>query len=208
MRFFAKKTMKLYYSFLATILFSFSIQAQNYGSIVGTILDKDMSEQPLPFANILIDGTSTGTTSDFDGLFELQDIPVGNYNISISFLGYESQTIAVEVLVGKATNVKVALGPVANSLQEVIVTTVAKRDSEVALLIGQKNAMVMKQEIGAEEISKKGLSDVAAAVVKTTGVVKQEGSGTIFVRGLGDRYNITLYNGFPLPSNNPSRRFN
>lgn len=206
MRFFAKKTMKLYYSFLATILFSFSIQAQNYGSIVGTILDKDMSEQPLPFANILIDGTSTGTTSDFDGLFELQDIPVGNYNISISFLGYESQTIAVEVLVGKATNVKVALGPVANSLQEVIVTTVAKRDSEVALLIGQKNAMVMKQEIGAEEISKKGLSDVAAAVVKTTGIVKQEGSGTIFVRGLGDRYNITLYNGLPLPSNNPSRK--
>ena len=66
MRFFAKKTMKLYYSFLATILFSFSIQAQNYGSIVGTILDKDMSEQPLPFANILIDGTSMGTTSDFE----------------------------------------------------------------------------------------------------------------------------------------------
>jgi len=99
MSFFAKKTMKLYYSFLATILFSFSILAQNYGSIDGIILDKDMNEQPLPFANILIDGTSTGTTSDFDGLFELQDIPVGNYNISISFLGYESKTIAVEVLV-------------------------------------------------------------------------------------------------------------
>ena len=138
MSFFAKKTMKLYYSFFATIFFSFSIQAQNYGSIVGTTLDKEMSEQPLPFANILIDGTSTGTTSDFDGLFELQDIPVGNYNISISFLGYESQTIAVEVLGGKATNLNVVLGPVANSLQEVILTTVANRDSEVALLIGQK----------------------------------------------------------------------
>jgi hypothetical protein len=43
------------------------------------------------------------------------------------------------------------------------------------------------------------VSDVATAVTKTTGITKQEGSGNIFVRGLGDRYNSTM-NGLPIPS--------
>jgi hypothetical protein len=41
------------------------------------------------------------------------------------------------------------------------------------------------------------VSDVATAVTKTTGITKQEGSGNIFVRGLGDRYNSTTMNGLP-----------
>jgi hypothetical protein len=42
------------------------------------------------------------------------------------------------------------------------------------------------------------VSDVATAVTKTTGITKQEGSGNIFVRGLGDRYNSTTMNGLPI----------
>ncbi|CAN0351791.1 unnamed protein product, partial [Ectocarpus sp. 4 AP-2014] len=64
----------------------------------------------------------------------------------------------------------------------------------------------MKTSIGAQELSRKGVGDVAEAVGKTTGISKQEGSGNIYVRGLGDRYNSTTFNGLPLPSNNPSRK--
>ena len=70
----------------------------------------------------------------------------------------------------------------------------------------QQKAVEIKQSIGAEEISKKGISDVAAAVAKTSGISKQEGSSDIYVRGLGDRYNSTTMNGLPLPSNNPSTK--
>ena len=61
----------------------------------------------------------------------------------------------------------------------------------------------MKQAIGAQELTRKGVSDAAAAVVKTTGVAKSEGVNSVFVRGLGDRYNSTCLNGLPLPSENP-----
>jgi hypothetical protein len=58
----------------------------------------------------------------------------------------------------------------------------------------QKNAVEIKQSIGSQELARKG-SDVATAVTKTSGITKQEGSGNIFVRGLGDRYNSTTMNG-------------
>jgi hypothetical protein len=60
----------------------------------------------------------------------------------------------------------------------------------------QKNAVEIKQSIGSR-ISQKRVSDVATAVTKTSGITKQEGSGNIFVRGLGDRYNSTTMNGLP-----------
>jgi hypothetical protein len=43
------------------------------------------------------------------------------------------------------------------------------------LLLDQKNAVEIKQSIGAQELSRKGVSDVATAVTKTTGITKQEG---------------------------------
>lgn len=198
--------MRLLYTLLLSLLLLPLTYSQTTGSIIGKVLDKDMNDEPLPFANILIEGTSIGTTTDFDGLFELNDLSPGDYQVLVSFVGYETQRVAVTVAAEKITEFNISIGTLSDALDEVIVTTVARKDSEMALLINQKNALVMKQEIGAEEISKKGISDAATAVVKTSGVSRQEGSGTIFVRGLGDRYNITLYNGLPLPSNSPSRK--
>ncbi|MGK4566878.1 TonB-dependent receptor plug domain-containing protein [Flavobacterium sp. 3HN19-14] len=73
-------------------------------------------------------------------------------------------------------------------------------------MLDQKNAVGIKQNIGAQELSRKGVSDVATAVTKTTGITKQEGSNNIFVRGLGDRYNSTTMNGLPVPSNDPENK--
>jgi hypothetical protein len=55
----------------------------------------------------------------------------------------------------------------------------------------QKNAVEIKQSIGSQELARKGVSDVATAVTKTSGITKQEGSGNIFVRF---RRPIQLYN--------------
>lgn len=92
------------------------------------------------------------------------------------------------------------------ALDEVVITTTVKKESQEALLVEQRKALEIKQSIGAQELSQKGVSDVATAVTKTTGISKQEGTGTIYVRGLGDRYNSSSMNGLPLPSNDPQRK--
>ncbi|WP_340064479.1 TonB-dependent receptor [Ascidiimonas aurantiaca] len=196
--------MKHLLGFLTLLLSITTFFAQETGSIVGKITDKELNNDPLPFANVLVKGTSKGTTTDFDGLFQIEDVEPGTYTIVVSFIGYKTIEVAnVTVAAGKVTEITAGLSQDAQSLDEVVVTTVARRDSEVALLLQQKNAVEMKQSIGAAELSRKGIGDAQAAVTKVTGVSKQEGVKNVFVRGLGDRYNSTSYNGLPLPSEDP-----
>ena len=188
--------------FIATTAFT---NAQSNGSIVGKIIDKEANDEPLAFANILIKSTTKGTTSDFDGLYEIDNVEPGTYTLSFSYLGYESieiQNVIVES--GKSTTINVSMtASEGMSLDEVVVTTTTKKDTEAALLLDQKRAVEIKTAIGAQELAKKAVSDAADANTKVTGVNKKEGSGKIYVRGLGDRYNSTTFNGLPLPSNDP-----
>ena len=63
------------------IVFTTMISAQNTGSIVGKLIDKEYNDEPLAFANVLIKGTTTGTTTDFDGLYEIADLGPGIYTV-------------------------------------------------------------------------------------------------------------------------------
>ncbi len=70
--------------------------------------------------------------------------------------------------------------------------------------MNKKKALIVTQTVGARELSRKGISDARDAVAQVSGISKQEGVKNVFVRGLGDRYNATLLNGFPpIPSEDP-----
>ncbi len=197
-----KMKLKLIVTLLLINLISF---AQNKGTISGTLTDKDLNNEPLPFANVIIKGTNIGVTTDETGKYSLS-VEAGTYTIQFSFLGYETIEEKIVVKAGETLTINKTLGSGSYQLQDVVIQKVASREKESALLLEQKNAVEIKQSIGAQELSRKGVSDVATAVTKTTGITKQEGSGNIFVRGLGDRYNSTTMNGLPIPSNNPEKK--
>lgn len=185
------------------------LRAQNQitGSIVGHISDSEMNGEPLPFANVLIKGTSKGSTTDLEGLYSLLDLKPGTYTLAFSFVGYETVEIPnVQVVAGKVTEINAELGSSAASLDEVVITTVSRKDSEVALLLDQKKATEIKESIGARELARLGVSDVATATTRISGVSSSEASGDIFVRGLGDRYLYTTLNGLPIPSDDVERK--
>lgn len=181
--------------------------AQENGSIVGRLTDKDANNEPLAFANVLLKGSSKGTTSDFDGLYELPNIEPGSYTLVFSFLGYETLEIPnVVVEADKVTQVNAALGSGSVNLDEVVITTSTRQDSEIALLLEQKNALVIQEAISAEALTLKGIDDAAAAVAQISGISKQQGSSNVYVRGLGDRYQTTSMNGLSLPSNDVNKK--
>ena len=196
------KKITLFFILIASI----TTYAQNNGSLIGKLIDLDANNEPLIFANILIKGTIKGTTSDFDGLYAISDIEPGTYTVIYSFVGYETQEIEVEIQENKDTEINVSMKASAASLDEIIISTTTKRESETALLLEQKKAVEIKQSIGAEELSRKGVSDAAGAVAKISGVSKQEGSSNVYVRGLGDRYLNTTMNGLSLPSNDVNKK--
>lgn len=177
------------------------------GTIEGSLIDKDQNNEPLPFANVIIKGTNQGTTTDFDGNYIIENVPVGTYTVEFSFVGYETLEIPnVIVEAEKYTRIDTGLGASAATLDEVIIKVQTSRERETALLLEQKNAIEVRESIGAEQLRKLGVTDASDATTKISGVNKTEGSGDVFVRGLGDRYLYTTMNGLPIPSDNVDRK--
>lgn len=90
-----------------------------------------------------------------------------------------------------------------SDIEHVTIRVNRNRGSEALLVAEQKKSLQMVEKIGNAQLEKQGVGDMAAAVSKAAGAQKQEGSGQIFVRGLGDRYNTTTLNGLEIPSDNP-----
>lgn len=196
--------MKFKFLFIAFVFCTLSY-AQSKGKVAGLISDADLNNEAMPFVNVMIKGTTNGVSTDMDGKYELS-VPTGNHILVVSFVGYETVEIPFEAKENQTTIVNKAIGSGSVKLEDIVIQSRARKDKESVLLLDQKNAVEIKQNIGAQELSRKGVSDVGTAVTKTTGITKQEGSGTIYVRGLGDRYNSTTMNGLPIPSNDPEKK--
>ncbi|WP_392419807.1 TonB-dependent receptor domain-containing protein [Capnocytophaga canis] len=191
------KILCVFSMFLVTML-----SAQTKTGVAGVVTDQEMDGEPLSFASVIVKGTSRGTTTDLHGKFDL-NLEAGDYTLLVSFMGYEEKEIPVKVETGKRLQIEVGLNSAGVGLEEVVVQWNVNREAESVLLVEQKNAVLMKQAIGAQELSRKGVSDAEGAVTKISGISKQEGVKSVFVRGLGDRYNATTLNGFPIPSEDP-----
>ncbi|WP_159092132.1 carboxypeptidase-like regulatory domain-containing protein [Aquimarina sp. Aq107] len=89
-------------------------------AIEATVLDKS-TKTPLPFTNVLIDGTSIGTITNEEGKFELTiSKKYESRKVVFSFVGYKNSSISIKKL--KDTSKKVYLNPVSTSLDEIVVT--------------------------------------------------------------------------------------
>ncbi len=91
------------------------------------------------------------------------------------------------------------------NIEGVVIQGTNNKKTETAILGEQKKAIIQKQAMGAEEISRKGISNVEQGLTKITGITTVEGKG-LFVRGLEERYNTLLINGLGSPSNNPFQK--
>lgn len=197
-----KKIFTLLLLTLTTVSYS-----QEKGSISGVLTDKDFNNEPLAFANVFIKDSSIGVTTDIDGIYTIESLDAGTYSIIFSYVGYKTVEIDnIIVVANKVTNVSVPLGANAAALDQVIIKTTTRKESVVSLLQEQKRSTNIKQSIGAEELSQKGIGDAAGAISKISGVSRQEGGSNVYVRGLGDRYLNTTYNGLSLPSNNIEKK--
>jgi outer membrane receptor protein involved in Fe transport len=194
--------MKFSITFLL-LLITTSIFAQN-ATISGFVLDKDLKDEPLPFANVNIKGTSLYTTTDINGAYSI-DVPNGNYEIVFSFVGYESKSVLFSVSDNEKKTISQSIGSSSVTMDDVVIKATTSREKETALLLDQKKAVEIKQSIGAQEMSRKGISTVEAGLTKITGISKVESRG-LFVRGLEERYNNLLINDLQAPSNSPFKK--
>ena len=182
---------------LIILFFIPELSLSQNGIIRGTLKDKS-SQEGLPFANIIVKELGTGTTTDFEGNYNLEVQP-GNYSVEFSYVGYES-IVVTDVTINEGTiyPLSVSLEYESELLEDVVVTAAVIADSESALLSVQRKSPNLLDGITAENFKKIGDGDAAAAIKRVPGVSIQGGK-YVFVRGLGDRYTKTILNGLDIP---------
>lgn len=189
--------------FIFGLLFTIISFAQNTAKISGVITDKD-SKQPVSFASISLKGMQVNAESDLTGNYELVTKP-GTYTVVYAFVGYKTFEKEVTIAENETVNLNISLQENSTSIEGVVITGSTNKTKETALLKEQQKAVEIKQSIGAQEMSRKGISDVEEGLTKVTGITKVESRG-LFVRGLEDRYNNLLVNDLQAPSNSPFKK--
>lgn len=103
------------------LLLTGTIYAQN-GSVKGRIFDA-INNEPLPFVNVIVEGTTTGSVTDLDGNFLINGLKPGFIRLTVSFIGYKKAVSAdIQITNAKTVYVEIPLEQEDQSLDEVVVT--------------------------------------------------------------------------------------
>ncbi|MEO9894247.1 SusC/RagA family TonB-linked outer membrane protein [Aurantibacter sp.] len=148
-------------SFVLFLLFSSYISAQTVTGTVSSAADG----MPLPGVTVLIKGTTSGTSADFDGNYTI-DIPDANSTLVFSYLGFEAQDIEV----AGRTTINVVMNEDAQALDEVVVTALGIKREEKSLGYSVENVAAEELTRVAQENVLNSLSGkVAGVTLNNTG---------------------------------------
>lgn len=190
---------KVFFFILLLVLSTMTVMA---GNIKGTVLDKQTKE-PLTGATIQITGTAQGVVADIDGNYTL-NVNDGTYTITVRYIGYKD-ILLNSIKVKAETLLNFEMESDAQALGEVSVVAKKNLEGERALQMERQKATLAIENLGAKEMSIKGISNVEEGVKKITGI-SIASAGQLIVRGLGDRYSTTTLNGLPIASPNPDNK--
>lgn len=167
------------------------------GKIKGKVVDSE-SNAAVPGANVVIKGSKTGTSTDFDGKFVLTaDNASGT--ITISSVGFQSKTVSFTAKAGEATDLgTIKLSPSSDDLQEVVVKSnlldIAK-DRKTPVAVSTIKAADIEQKLGNQEFPEILVTTPSVYVTKGGGGF---GDGRINIRGFANENIAVMINGMPV----------
>src|SRR5690606_14267728 len=161
-------------------------------SISGKVTDSRLN--PLPNVNIIISETGRGAATNVEGNFIIEHLLPGEYDLEVSFIGYESQTIKV-VLKDKSEKINVVLKELPVETEQVIISA-SKYEQRISEL------PVSAEVIGAEIISQKNFNNLEDALRYVPGINMTDDQISIrgssgYSRGAGSRVLLAI-DGLPL----------
>lgn len=185
------------------ILLYFTVQGAiaQTGAVRGRVTD-NITEQPLEGATVIFVADSTiNATTDADGRYRLDKLPVGRVSLSIVYVGYEAVILTnIDVISGKDVPADARLAESYNKLDEVVISSGPAKDRAL-----NKLAAVSARQVSVEEITKYagGRSDVARLAANFAGVsAPNDSRNDIVVRGNSPTGLLWRIDGIPVPSPN------
>ncbi|NJL15543.1 MAG: TonB-dependent receptor [Microscillaceae bacterium] len=181
------------------------VYAQN-GLLSGKITD-EQTGQALPGASLRLEGTTNGTATDLNGEYRLS-LPVGSYQLLITFIGFTDKKEAIEIQAGQTTVLNLSLVSEAFELNGIVVT--GQLEGQVKALNQQRSAINIKNIVAADQIGRFPDPNAAEALQRVPGVniERDQGEGRyVLVRGLAPQFTNVSVNGEQIPSPEADVRF-
>ncbi|MEC3907402.1 TonB-dependent receptor [Tamlana sp. 2201CG12-4] len=181
--------MKLFFKILLVLALSITgLNAQN--TIQGIITDAETNEK-LSLVNIYLPDLEKGTTTDDSGHFILDNLPSGNYTILFSMIGYENQSMKINIPLDDI--IKISLDPTAIEMESIIISTpFHKLQRDNVMKVEQKTITDLKTN-GAVTLAE-GITNIAGVESVTTGL----GIGKPVIRGLSSNRVLVYTQGIRL----------
>lgn len=176
-----------------------TLQQEGKAILTGQVSDE---QGTVPGATVRVKDTNIGTSTDLDGNFLLQNVPVGKTVIVISFIGYDSHEQEVNVKPGTNGMGAIALKPASVQLKEVVVSG-EMAPSQMKAYNMKLNAIAITDILASDAIGKLPDRNAAEAVQRISGVAVARYHGEAdraTVRGTPFSWTSTLFNGTRLPS--------
>jgi hypothetical protein len=179
---------------IAVLLLPFTLLSAQNGIVQGKVVDA-ISNEPLPFASVLIKELQEGTSTDENGEFKIENLPPGLYTIQAKYLGYQTKQIPeVRVTNSRPAELKITLSESSSDLQEVVV----KADPFEKSI----ESPVSVQTLGIAEIERNpgANRDISRVVQSLPGVATTVAfRNDLLVRGGGPSENVFYLDGIEIP---------
>lgn len=195
--------MKKHLKFSIFILFFFinpTVFSQTRYQVSGKITDEKTNET-LPGASIVVKGTNQAVTSDLNGNYSIDKIRNSQIELTISYVGYNEQTIQVDFQNSIKKEVNVKLTSSTTQLKQVEIKGSA--EGQVKAMLSQKNAENIKNVVSYEQIEQFPDQNAAEVVQRIPGITLQRDQGEgRFVQLRGTPPELTNFNinGEQIPS--------
>ena len=175
------------------------------GTIAGTVLNS-WDGRPLSGAIVTVRGTVLAVTTDVQGRYRVEGVPVGEHTVRFSRSGFAAVSVGgVRVLPGLTSTLDGTMRPEFFEMEEYEVTAEDFQDQAIEILEQRQASVSFLDVIGAEQFKRLGATDAAQILAKLPGTTVVDGKFAV-IRGLSDRYNITQLNGAQIPTADPYRQ--
>lgn len=188
--------MKIIDKFLPLIVFIFlaTLSSGQQTLLRGHIYDQDSGE-PIIYGNVYLEGTTYGSTSDIDGFFVLPDVPVGDYDLRVSYIGYELYSQPISLSEGNISYQRIELVQSGVKLGEVDISA-SRTQARTEVKISEIS--VTSKQIKALP-SAGGEPDIAQYLQVLPGVISTgDQGGQIYIRGGSPIQNKILLDGLTI----------
>ncbi len=174
--------------------------AATTGAIVGVIQEEN-SGNPLPGANVFLEGTNIGAATNYDGEYRIMRVPVGQYTLVVNFIGYQTQKQPIQVRAGATIKQDFKLRFETVEGDEVVVSAI--REGQAAAINQQLRSNTIVNVVSAERIRELPDANAAESIGRLPGVSVQRESGEgekVLIRGLSARFTTISVNGVRIPA--------